>query len=57
LLDLTVYGWQEKWEDSPVGWPQQWEADANQLRTNGRPIAQWSRLNAGRSDNLGPKPR
>ena len=24
LLDLTVYGRQETWEDSPVGWPQQW---------------------------------
>jgi len=57
LLDLTVYGRQEKWEDSPTGWPQQWEADANQLRTNGRPIAQWSRLKAGRSDNLGTTSR
>ena len=53
LLDLTVYGRQEAWEDSPTGWPQQWEADANQLRTNGRPIAQWSRLEAGHSDDLG----
>ena len=53
LLDLTVYGRQEKWEESPTGWPQQWEADANQLRTNGRPIAQWSRLKAGFSDDLG----
>ena len=23
LLDLTVFGRQEKWEDSPAGWPQQ----------------------------------
>jgi predicted dithiol-disulfide oxidoreductase (DUF899 family) len=53
LLDLTVYGRQEEWEDSPPGWPQQWEADVNQLRTNGRPIAQWSRINAGISDDLG----
>jgi len=53
LLDLTVYGRQEKWEDSPTGWPQQWEADANQLRTNARPIAQWPRLEAGHSDDLG----
>jgi len=22
LLDLTPYGRQEEWEDSPVGWPQ-----------------------------------
>jgi predicted dithiol-disulfide oxidoreductase (DUF899 family) len=54
LLDLTVYGRQEAWEDSPTGWPQQWEADANQLRTNGRPIAQWPRLKAGFSDDLRP---
>ena len=24
LMDLTVYGRQESWEDSPAGWPQQW---------------------------------
>jgi len=24
LLDLTVYGRQEPWEDSPAGWPQTW---------------------------------
>ncbi|MBO0812823.1 MAG: DUF899 domain-containing protein [Microlunatus sp.] len=41
LLDLTVYGRQEAWEDSPEGWPQfptgsWWEAD-------GRPVPQWSR--------------
>ena len=49
LLDLTVYGWQETWEDSPTGWPRgkEW------TRTNGRPTAQWSRLKAGYSDDLG----
>jgi hypothetical protein len=50
LLDLTVYGRQERWEDSPAGWPQQ---DEYNYRTNGCPIAQWSRLAAGRSDDLG----
>ena len=25
LLDMTVYGRQETWEDSPAGWPQRWE--------------------------------
>jgi predicted dithiol-disulfide oxidoreductase (DUF899 family) len=51
LLDLTVYGRQEPWEDSPAGWPQ---AKANlSYRTNGRPYAQWSRIEAGRSDDLG----
>ncbi|MBB3666094.1 putative dithiol-disulfide oxidoreductase (DUF899 family) [Prauserella sediminis] len=53
LLDLTVYGRQEAWEDSPVGWPVEWEADEDQYRTDGRPTAQWSRLDAGRSDELG----
>ena len=49
LLDLTVYGRQETWEDSPSGWPRgkEW------TRTNGRPTAQWSRLKAGYSDDLG----
>jgi predicted dithiol-disulfide oxidoreductase (DUF899 family) len=61
LLDLTIYGRQEKWEDSPSGWPQQ----CTYTRTSsgsptwkpewpgGRPIAQWPRIDAGRSDNLG----
>src|SRR5882672_10825265 len=54
LMDLTVYGRQEQWEDSPPGWPQQ----CSITRTNGgppswppvpewpggRPIAQWPRL-------------
>ncbi|MGB6726209.1 MAG: DUF899 family protein [Terracidiphilus sp.] len=61
LLDLTVYGRQESWEDSPAGWPQ----PCTYTRTSsgaptwqpswpgGRPIAQWYRLEAGRSDDLG----
>jgi len=61
LMDLTVYGRQEPWEDSPPGWPQQ----CTYTRTSsgsptwqpvwpgGRPIAQWSRLKAGHSDDLG----
>jgi predicted dithiol-disulfide oxidoreductase (DUF899 family) len=60
LLDLTVYGRQEPWEDSPPGWPQQ----CTYTRTSsgsptwqpvwpgGRPIAQWPRLEAGHSDDL-----
>jgi predicted dithiol-disulfide oxidoreductase (DUF899 family) len=50
LLDLTVYGRQETWEDSPAGWPR--SSPMAYLRTNGRPTAQWSRLRAGRSDDL-----
>jgi predicted dithiol-disulfide oxidoreductase (DUF899 family) len=49
LLDLTVYGRQEPWEDSPTGWPQPWE---NGYRIDGRPIVQWPRVKAGHSDDL-----
>jgi predicted dithiol-disulfide oxidoreductase (DUF899 family) len=52
LLDLTVYGRQETWEDSPTGWPQRWSG-TQVTRTDGRPTAQWSRLTAGYSDLLG----
>jgi predicted dithiol-disulfide oxidoreductase (DUF899 family) len=56
LMDLTVYGRQEPWEDSPTGWPQRcsytrsasgapdWSPIAEWPA--GRPIAQWSRLDA-----------
>ena len=53
LLDLTVYGRQEDWEDSPVGWPQSWGEANHPFRRDGRPISQWSRLQAGHSDDLG----
>lgn len=49
LMDLTYYGRQEPWEDSPQGWPQ---AHEDTFRTNGRPTPQWSRIAAGRSDDL-----
>jgi predicted dithiol-disulfide oxidoreductase (DUF899 family) len=52
LMDLTVYGRQEPWEDSPDGWPREWQVDGSNTRMNGRPIPQWSRLEAGRSDDL-----
>ncbi|MDL5154460.1 DUF899 family protein [Actinomycetospora termitidis] len=62
LMDLTVYGRQEPWEDSPSGWP----ASCSYTRTadgpptwtpvaewpEGRPIPQWPRLDAGHSDDL-----
>ncbi len=51
LLDLSVYGRQEIWEESPQGWPQGTIMET--LRSNGRPIAQWSRLKTGHSDDLG----
>lgn len=64
MLDATVYGRQEAWEDSPEGWPQPFfNTTSAQMRTDrdghavnrpeGRPISQWSRIAAGRSDDLG----
>jgi predicted dithiol-disulfide oxidoreductase (DUF899 family) len=53
LLDLTVYGRQEFWEDSPDGWPQRFDIQGEQFRLDGRPTAQWSRIRAGRNDDLG----
>jgi predicted dithiol-disulfide oxidoreductase (DUF899 family) len=62
LMDLTVYGRQEAWEDSPAGWPQQCTNTRTQAGPpawtpvsqwpGGRPTAQWSRLAEGRSDDL-----
>ena len=52
LLDLTVYGRQERWEDSPAGWPRG-PKGAHSYRIDGRPIVQWPRLKAGYSDDLG----
>jgi predicted dithiol-disulfide oxidoreductase (DUF899 family) len=67
LMDLTVHGRQEPWEDSPSGWPQH----GHVTRTDGgapdwprvsdwpggRPTAQWPRVHAGRSDDLGSTKR
>jgi predicted dithiol-disulfide oxidoreductase (DUF899 family) len=54
LLDRTVYGRQERFEDSPPGWPKHWGGDLeNPYRAHGRPTAQWPRLRAGHSDALG----
>ncbi|MBX3332954.1 MAG: DUF899 domain-containing protein [Nitrospira sp.] len=54
LLDMTVYGRQEWWEDSPTGWPQPWKDDEEEhpYRIDGRPIVQWPRVKAGHSDDL-----
>jgi Bacterial protein of unknown function (DUF899) len=51
LLDLTAYGRQEKWEESPAGWPQELEGK-QRMRIEGRPIAQWPRIKAGHYDEL-----
>jgi predicted dithiol-disulfide oxidoreductase (DUF899 family) len=52
LLDLTIFGRQEHWEESPAGWPQRPRGQHN-YRRDGRPFAQWPRLHAGHSDDLG----
>jgi predicted dithiol-disulfide oxidoreductase (DUF899 family) len=44
LLDLTPYGRQETWEDSPDGWPQ--DRPGSWWRRDGRPVAQWTRTSA-----------
>ncbi|GKS68570.1 hypothetical protein W03_05740 [Nitrosomonas sp. PY1] len=44
LLDMTAYGRQETWEDSPDGWPQ--DQAGSWWRRDGRPVAQWTRTNA-----------
>ena len=41
LLDMTVYGRQETWEDSPAGWPQHWANTGGAVphgRTSHRPM-------------------
>jgi len=67
LMDLTVYGRQEAWEDSPPRWPQRghltrtdagpsdWPRES--AWPGGRPTAQWPRLQRGRSDDLGDDAR
>jgi predicted dithiol-disulfide oxidoreductase (DUF899 family) len=64
MLDMTVYGRQEQWEDSPEGWPQKYRMDGDQFRIekgktsttrpgiSGRPNPQWARLAAGHDDDL-----
>ena len=65
MLDMTIHGRQEAWEDSPTGWPKQFATTGGQFRTEegqtvnarpgiiGRPTPQWTRLATGRNDDLG----
>lgn len=53
MMDLTAFGRRESWEDSPEGWPQDWSSGGGQMSIDGRPIAQWPRIKAGRDDDLG----
>lgn len=41
LMDLTVFGRQEPWEDSPEDWPRLAD-NQHQWRIDGRPTAQWA---------------
>ena len=62
LMDLTLYGRQEPWENSPPGWPKRGHASRTQAGApdwtplpawpGGRPTAQWPRLAAGHCDDL-----
>ncbi|MFI1092146.1 DUF899 family protein [Streptomyces sp. NPDC020917] len=52
ILDMTVFGRQETWEDSPAGWPQPYGTRGEQFREGGRPTAQWARVAAGHDDDL-----
>lgn len=50
ILDETLYGRQEAWEDSPEGWPQRFGVTGEQFRVEGRPTAQWVQLTAGKPE-------
>lgn len=52
LMDLTAYGRQEPWEDSPNSWPKPFPEGSGTIRTAGRPIAQLARIEDGFSDDL-----
>jgi predicted dithiol-disulfide oxidoreductase (DUF899 family) len=52
LLDLTVYGRQEMWEDSPAGWPQRFKGKRRFRSASLRWAASWSRFVATRFGSL-----
>jgi len=56
LLDLTVCGRQERFEGSSADWLQP-PKGTDTMRADGRPLAQWPRLKAGYSDDLGTSTR
>ncbi|MEQ1735388.1 MAG: DUF899 family protein [Rhodoglobus sp.] len=62
MLDMTVRGRGEAWEDNPAGWPEgnhacwYWRSDADGNATGGptsRPVPQWTRPGAGPVTELG----
>ncbi|WP_121841773.1 DUF899 family protein [Streptomyces sp. S5] len=66
LMDLTAFGRQEAWEDSPAHWPRLTQATRTlsgapdwtplEQPSGGRPTAQWPRLDAHHCDDLGTSP-
>ena len=59
LMDLTVYGRQEPWEDSPPGWPQQWQDGPARMRSTDAPSPSGhdSKLDALTTSPSGPDRR
>jgi hypothetical protein len=53
LLDRTIYGRQEVWEDSPEGWPHDIGTRGEQFRIAGRPTIQWSFSDPDRARSAG----
>ena len=54
LLDRTVYGRQEFWEDSPEGWPQRWGSKGGQFRLDdGDPGKPWEATPRARPTDIG----
>ncbi|KAH8195531.1 hypothetical protein TruAng_010291 [Truncatella angustata] len=65
MLDMTIYGRQELWEDSPEGWPKLYRGNSDQFRSEneptmitragikGRPSPQWARLATTPAGDLG----
>lgn len=66
LMDLSAFGRQEAWEDSPAHWPRLTQATRTlsgapdwtplEQPSGGRPTAQWPRLDAHHCDDLGTSP-
>ncbi len=52
LLDMTVFGRQEAWEDAPEGWPQ--HPTATWWARDGRPVPQWTRPGAAPAGTATP---
>ena len=54
LMDRSVYGRQEDWEDSPDGWPREIATRGEQFRVAGRPTIQWRYTDEPVTADAGP---